>query len=140
MKISTAWKKEPILNAFRIPMRIINPKTQVSVIKYCLFDTGFSGYLGLMKDVILQLGLNKIGTGKGIGVNGVISYNTFDGIIEFVSEEKATLFTLKGNQQKNGTKYIPVQEFGINIIGMKAIMQKSWIILHDRNVLCMIDL
>ena len=47
MIFEAAFKLEVDLNVFRVPVRITNPKNKISLIKYCIFDTGFTGHIAL---------------------------------------------------------------------------------------------
>ena len=68
MNILSGWQIDKNLGVFRIPIRITHPSTRLSVIKYCLFDSGFSSYFGLDKTTIKLLELTKIGQGKRLTV------------------------------------------------------------------------
>lgn len=78
MNIVGGWKLDPQLQIFRIPVRISNPETKVTLVKYCIFDTGFTGYFGLDKESISLLNLPKIGRGKGVTVSGLIEYDNYN--------------------------------------------------------------
>ena len=138
MEIAIAWKIEEQTKTFRIPIRVFNPSTNISIIKYFIFDTGFSGYLALDKKTINQLGLERIGLGKAMTVNGLIEYNSYLGQAEFIDEKDAKLSVIEETTSEVKTKQIiPIQEFNINLIGMKSILQKSWVILHSK-ILCLL--
>ncbi|MFX1397924.1 MAG: hypothetical protein ACFFAS_12880 [Promethearchaeota archaeon] len=131
MDILCGWKLDPVLNIFRIPIRIINPITQDSVIRHCLFDTGFSGYAGLSKETITSLKLERVGRGKGVTVSGIIDYNNYIAMIEIVDQEEKTVASIVNKdygKELENKSLIPVQEFGIPILGIKAIIQFSWLI------------
>lgn len=134
MDILCGWKLDPDLNIFRVPIRIINPVTQKSLITHCLFDTGFSGYAGLDKETIASLDLESIGHGKGVTVSGVIEYNNYIAIIEIVNLEETTVAQIfnKDHEKELENKFlIPIQEFDIPILGIKAIKQFSWLIQSE---------
>ncbi len=136
MDILCGWQIDEKLNVFRIPIRIINPDTQDSIIKHCLYDTGFSGYLGLDKDTISLLKLNNIGHGKGLTITGIIEYNNFEGFIEIINQKQEAIAKIINREQQNvpgKKKIIPIQEFDIPIIGIKSILQFSWLILSEKN-------
>ncbi|MHA1720811.1 MAG: hypothetical protein ACTSWX_01315 [Promethearchaeota archaeon] len=135
MEIAAAWKLEEKTNCFRIPIRIFNPTTKISIVKYFIFDTSYSGYLSMDKKTIAQLGLERIGLGKAVTINGLVEYNSFLGEAEFVDEKNAKLSTIEEKSSKSNF-VIPIQELNINLIGMKSIRQKSWIILHSK-ILCL---
>ena len=139
MNIVGGWKLDPQLQIFRIPVRISNPETKVTLVKYCIFDTGFMGYFGLDKESISLLNLPKIGRGKGVTVSGLIEYDNYNGIIEIVDQEqKANIKILNKAIQQDEIKsgeIIPIQEFGIPIIGIKSICQISWLILSERDAI-----
>ena len=46
MDMAGGWIIGRELGVYKIPICIVNPETDVSVVKICLFDTEFSGYLG----------------------------------------------------------------------------------------------
>lgn len=124
MNIVGGWKRDPQLQIFRIPVRISNPETKVTLVKYCIFNTGFTGYFGLDKESISLLNLPKIGRGKGVTVSGLIEYDNYNGIVEIVNQEQKAIIKIlnktKQEEIKSG-EIIPIQEFGIPIIGIKSI-------------------
>ena len=90
------------------------------------------------KKTINQLGLERIGLGKAMTVNGLIEYNSYLGQAEFIDEKDAKLSVIEETTSELKTKQIiPIQEFNINLIGMKSILQKSWVILHSK-ILCLL--
>ena len=138
MEIAVAWNIEEQTNTFRIPIRVFNPTTSISIIKHFIFDTGFSGYLALDKETINQLGLERIGLGKAMTVNGLIEYNSYLGQAEFIDEKDGKLSSIEEINSTLKTNHtIPIQEFNINLIGMKSILQNSWLILKSK-VLCLL--
>lgn len=125
---------------FRIPLRITNPQSKIAIIKYCLFDTGFSGYLGLDKDTIESLSLPQNGTGKGMTVKGLIDYKNYEGIGEIVDENQKTLEKVRNLDIPNTPPVAPIliQEFNFPIVGMKIICQFSWLILSEKKIICLL--
>lgn len=135
MDILGGWKIDPQLQIFRIPVRISNPETKVTLVKYCIFDTGFTGYFGLDKESISLLNLPKIGRGKGVTVSGLIEYDNYNGIVEIVDQEQKVIIKILNKTRQDEIKsneIIPIQEFGIPIVGIKSICQTSWLILSER--------
>ena len=137
MDILGGWQLDEQFGVYRIPIRIINPETKMSVIKFCLFDTGFSGYLGLDKETLNNLNLKKIGIGKGFTVQGLIEYQNYEGFVEIVDNEQKKLEMISMIDKINSKlgNIIPIQEFNIPIIGIKSIRQFSWLILSERDVI-----
>lgn len=138
MNILGGWKLDPQLQIFRIPVRISNPETKVTLVKYCMFDTGFTGYFGLDKESISLLNLPKIGRGKGVTVSGLVEYDNYNGIIEIVDQEQKVVIKILNKTKQDEIKLdeiIPIQEFGIPIIGIKSICQISWLILSEREAI-----
>jgi predicted aspartyl protease len=139
MDIVSAWGRESTTGTFRIPVKIINPNSNTIIVKYCLFDTGFSGYLGLDKETIKDLGLKQIGIGKALTANGLLDYSTFLGKAELIDQKNDSIGGITSIlEDKIEKKNIPVQEFEINIIGIKAIVQFNWLILGDKDILCIL--
>jgi len=142
MKAIKGWYFDKTLGVYRVPIRIINPQNNHSIIKFCLFDTGFSGYLGLDKDAISSLGLPKIGRGKGVTAKGIIDYDNYEGVLEIVDENEKSLVKIqnvdKDIKAQEKTK-IPIQEFDIPIVGIKSIRQFSWLILSTKDALYLIE-
>lgn len=138
MNILGGWKLDPQLQIYRIPVRISNPETKVTLVKYCIFDTGFTGYIGLDKESITLLNLPKIGRGKGVTVSGLIEYDNYNGIVEIVDQEQRAIIKILNKTKQEEIKsveIIPIQEFGIPIIGIKSICQISWLILSEREAI-----
>ncbi|MBA7503209.1 hypothetical protein ES706_01817 [subsurface metagenome] len=136
MNILSGWQIDKDLGVYRIPIRITNPETKVSLVKHCLFDTGFSGYLGLDNETNSILNLPKIGQGKGITVKGLIEYDNYEGIIEIVADNQKSLVKIVNIDKTNENsekKVVPVQDFDIPIIGIKSIRQCSWLILSEKD-------
>ncbi len=136
MNILSGWQIDKDLGVYRIPIRITNPETKLSLVKHCLFDTGFSGYLGLDNETNSILNLPKIGQGKGITVKGLIEYDNYEGIIEIVADNQKSLVKIVNIDKTNENsekKVVPVQDFDIPIIGIKSIRQCSWLILSEKD-------
>jgi len=136
MNILSGWQIDKDLGVYRIPIRITNPETKLSLVKHCLFDTGFSGYLGLDNETNSMLNLPKIGQGKGITVKGLIEYDNYEGIIEIVDDNQKSLVKIVNidkTNEKSEKKIVPVQDFDIPIIGIKLIRQCSWLILSEKD-------
>jgi predicted aspartyl protease len=141
LEIIQCWQMNAELGIIIIPIRIINPKTKISIIKNCIFDTGFSGYIGLDQDTILMLKLNKVGVGKGISIDRSIEIENFEAIAELIDKNQAQIAKIenidKGKGEEN--KYlIPVQSINLPIIGMRVISQFRWVIISDRKIICLI--
>ena len=138
MDIKGGWILDEDFEVFRIPIRIINPETSLSIIKTCLFDTGFTGYLGLDKETIEKLNLSKIGIGKGLTIKGLVDFDNYEANIEIIDNEDNTLIKINNiddSDVESENDRIPIQEFKIPIIGMKSIRQINWMILSKRKAL-----
>ncbi len=138
MNILNGWQIDKDLGVYRIPIRITNPETKLSLVKHCLFDTGFSGYLGLDNETNSVLNLPKIGQGKGITVKGLIEYDNYEGIIEIVDNNQkslAKIVNIDKTNEKSEKEVVPIQDFEIPIIGIKLIRQCSWLILSEEDVI-----
>src|SRR5271157_4412850 len=83
MDVIHYWQMNEEINLYAIPIAITNPDTGASLIKSCVFDTGYSGYLGLDFETINYLGLVKVGGGEGYTVSGKIEYETYVGTAAF---------------------------------------------------------
>ncbi len=140
MSIQKCWGLDDSLQVFRIPLRITNPESNVSIIRYCIFDTGFSGYLGLDKDAISALNLPQAGTGKAMTVKGLMDYKNFECFGEVVDADQMTLRQIKNLELPDNTSQTPIliQEFNIPILGMKSICQFSWLILSEKKIICLL--
>ena len=96
---------------------------------------GFLVYLGLDKATINLLGLTKIGQGKGLTVSGLIEYDNFEGIIEIINQDQKGIGRIINKEisiKNTENIIIPIQEFDIPIIGIKSILQFSWLLLSDK--------
>ncbi len=140
MDILKCWEIEDTLQVFRIPLRITNPQSNVSIICNCIFDTGFSGYLGLNKDTIASLNLPQAGTGKTLTVKGLIDYKNYESFGEIVDANQKILQQIKNLDLPDNTSQAPIliQEFNFPILGMKSICQFSWMILSEKKILCLL--
>lgn len=142
MNIRQCWEINSKLNAFTIPVRFINPKNKVSVIKYCVFDPGFTGYFGLDKKTLIELGLEQIGQGKALTITGDISYENYFGQVELIDEKQSILGKFKNVDElidKKNIEQIPIQLFRLPLMGIKSITQFSWLILGKKQWICIID-
>lgn len=129
------------LRVFMIPIRIINPQTKLSIIKTCLFDTGFSGYVGLDNSTISMLKLTKMGTGKGLSINKIVEIENFEGTVELIDENQAPIAIIKNvdeNKDQSDKTLIPIQAIKLPIIGMRVITQFRWLIVSDKQIICLI--
>ncbi|TFF90461.1 MAG: hypothetical protein EU548_02915 [Promethearchaeota archaeon] len=138
------WKFNQDIQNFLIPIRITNPKSKVSIIRNCLFDTGFNGYIGLDNKTIQNLDLKKISSGFAFTVKGKIEFNNYEILAEIVNSSHIKLKRIKNIDETNLNKsqdsnIIISQDFRIPILGMKSIRQFSWIILSDEKLLCLIS-
>ena len=143
MNLRELWKWDPNYQAFLIPLKITNPSTGVSISKWAIFDTGFTGYVGLDSITIKNLQLPKKGMGKGITINGITQFNIFLAKVEILSKmDKAikTILNLEAKKLKNDkNEVIPVQEFKIPLLGLNAIGQFNWIIFGEKKILALLD-
>ena len=99
---------------------------------------GFLVYLGLDKATINLLGLTKIGQGKGLTVSGLIEYDNFEGIIEIINQDQKGIGRIINKEisiKNTENIIIPIQEFDIPIIGIKSILQFSWLLLSDKKAI-----
>ncbi len=138
MDIVGGWSIDMEFGIYRIPIRIFNPETEISVIKNCLFDTCFSGYLGLDKETINFLNLKKSGTGKGFTVQGFIEFENYEGYVEIIDNEEKSLVDISNIDELDSNldkRIIPIQDFKIPIIGIKLIRQVSWMILSEQDAI-----
>jgi len=129
------------LGIFIIPIRIINPKSKISIIKPCIFDTGFSGYIGLDQDTILMLKLNKVGIGRGISIDRQIEIENFEAMAELVDKNQAYIAKIENNDTTRDEEHkylIPVQSINLPIIGMRVISQFRWMIISDKQTICLV--
>jgi len=71
-------------------------------------------------------------------VTGLIEYENFEGIIEIISQDQKVIGRIinKDISIKNAVNnIIPIQEFDIPIIGLKSILQLSWLLLFDKKAM-----
>ena len=138
--IRKCWHLDEQLQVYRIPLRIINPTTRVSIVVNCLFDPGFSAYLGLDSYSIAALNLTNIGSGKALTVSGLIEYSNYQAFAEIIDENQMVIEQIQNLESAEGpeTEFLIIQEFNIPILGIKAINQFSWFILGKQKVLCLI--
>ncbi|HUX97961.1 MAG TPA: hypothetical protein VMV49_00260 [Candidatus Deferrimicrobium sp.] len=141
MEIIQCWQMSAELGIFMIPIRIFNPKRDVSIIKNCIFDTGFSGYIGLDQNTILMLKLNKVGVGRGISIDRQIEVENFEAIAELIDNNQAQIAKIENIDEIKDemSKYlIPVQSINLPIIGMRVISQFRWLMVSDKKIICLI--
>ncbi len=99
---------------------------------------GFLVYLGLDKATINLLRLTKIGQRKGLTVSGLIEYDNFEGIIEIINQDQKVIgriINIEISIKNTENIIIPIQEFDIPIIGIKSILQFSWLLLSDKKAI-----
>ena len=136
MDVVGGWQLDENFGIYRISVRIINPETKNSVIKFCLFDTGFSGYLGLDNNTIASLNLKKIGMGKGFTVNGFIEYQNYEAIAEIVDNEEKPIGKIQMIDTETEETIIPIQEFNLPIMGVKArLVPSTFLTNHTHSTL-----
>jgi predicted aspartyl protease len=139
MDVEAAFKLEEKLNVFRVPVRITNPKNNISLTKYCVFDTGFTGHFALDKNTIQLLGLKRLAFGKAKTVTGIFEFETYQAFIELIDDKDGVIYKFQNlDDQGNKPELVPIQTFNINLIGMKAIKQKSWVIPKNQNMLILL--
>ncbi|MHA1651792.1 MAG: hypothetical protein ACTSYB_16490 [Candidatus Helarchaeota archaeon] len=141
MEILQCWKMHADLHVFIIPVRISNPETKLSIVKNCLFDTGFSGYIGLDHSTISMLQLPKMGTGRGLSIDRLVEIENFEGTAELIDANQASIATIKNIDTTNIQTHktlIPIQSINIPIIGMRVITQFRWLILPDKELICLL--
>lgn len=141
MKVITGWQLDETLGMYRIPIKLKNPKTEKDIIRYCLFDTGFSGYLGLDKESCQELGLKQISTGKAKTAKGIIDYRNYEVIAEIIDDQNNTVGRIHNLEESTipAKEMIVVQGFDFPILGLKSIKQFSWLLLSEKNVVFLID-
>ena len=141
MDLRKCWRLDENFQVYRIPLRIINPQTRVSLVITCLFDLGFSGYLGLDSESIAALNLPKIGSGKALTISGLVDYDNYQSFAEIVDENQASIGQVQNLEAETdpATEPILIQAFNMPILGLKAINQFSWLILGQQKMLCMLE-
>ncbi len=143
MELRELWNWDANYQAFLIPIKITNPSTSVSINKWAIFDTGFTGYVGLDSITIKNLQLYKNGMGKGITVDGIVQFNIFHGKLEILSKMKQSIKTILNLEAKKikdkKNKIIPIQEFKIPLLGLKAIGQFNWLIFGEKKIIALLD-
>ncbi len=140
MNLRELWKWDSNYQTFLIPLKIINPSTEVSINKWAIFDTGFTGYLGLDSITIKNLQLPKKGMGKGITISGITQFDIFLAKIEILSNNNQVIkpiLNLETTGEEN--QIIPIQEFKIPLLGLKAIGQLNWVFFGERKILALMD-
>nr|MDO8118172.1 hypothetical protein [Candidatus Sigynarchaeota archaeon] len=142
MQLLHSWIADEKLDAFFISIRVQNPATRTSIFKWCLFATGFTGYLGLDKVTLDELGLKRLGTGDAMTVSGKISFATYAGAVEIMKDPTVALkqvHAIKSDGIDKDSMIIPIQELKLPMVGMQAIQQFSWLIVAEKNLLCLVD-
>ncbi len=145
LNLRCCWPWNPEVNAFLVPIRIANPSTRIALIKWCIFDTGFTGYLGLDPTTIKNLDLPELGHGIGATITGNVDFVNYSALAELVGPDQENLSTFHStenserNRDEGNNAGIIVQEFKIPLLGSKAITQFSWLILKAKKILCLIS-
>ncbi len=140
MDVLKIWQMNEILNVFQIPIKITNPDTNTTIIKPCVFDTVFTGFLGLDNQSINSLGLMKIGKGQGWAVSGKIEYDNYRGQAEFGDVKSENLGIFQNIDRVGGldVNQIPIQIFRIPILGMGIICQYRWLLAPDQKCILLV--
>ncbi|TFG18503.1 MAG: hypothetical protein EU530_09190 [Promethearchaeota archaeon] len=139
MDIEAAFKLEEKLHVFRVFVRITNPKNNISLTKYCLFDTGYTGHFALDEKTIQLLRLKQLAFGKAKTITGIVQFETFQAIIELIDDKERVIYKFQNQDDlENNPELVPIQTFNINLIGMKAIKQRSWVIPKHQNMLVLL--
>ena len=136
MNIRQCWQLNADLNVFEIPIRIQNPQSGLSIIRNCILDTGFIGYLGLDLATIKNLKLPSIGKGKALTITGEIQFDNYKGKVDILGENQSVLGEIKNLDANSVEVEIPIQVFKVPIIGIKSIIQFSWLILEGKKWIC----
>ena len=149
MKIKGCWSINQELPLISILIRITNPINQINIIKSALLDTAFSGYCALDSNTISTLNLPKVGGGKAFTAMGEISYENYLGIIDILTPEQTPVKRIEllyqdrqslSNLIEPTDQSIIIQNFNLNLLGIKAIYQSDWMVLSSKNLICMVDL
>jgi predicted aspartyl protease len=140
------------LGTYLVPMRVTNPETKVSKVTWCIFDSGFTGYLSLDERTMRDLNLNRAGKGRAHTVTGNVDYETFFGIAEIIDENQKTIVTLQQDERMvlhepgievgighTDPAIIPIQQFRHSLFGMQSIQQFSWLIVAEKKMLCLVE-
>ncbi len=148
MKAIAYWKMEKTLQTYILPLRITHPTTNVSLIKMCIFDTGFSGYLGLDQQSVQNLGLPKAGFGKALTASGEIHVDNFYGKVELMNTNQSPCgqirfkesISIKDINGDHSVDEIPIQMLNLPLLGMKSIAQFRWLLLPDKEAICLLPM
>jgi predicted aspartyl protease len=143
MQLVHSWIIDEKLDAFFISIRVRNPITQKSIIKWCLFDTGFTGYLGLDKATLNELGLKHVGTGDAMTIAGKVSFTTYSGVIEIMKDATTTLKHVHAgdeNVEDGNGSIVLIQELPIPMVGIKTIQEFNWLLVSEKKLLCLVDI
>jgi hypothetical protein len=142
MDVLKVWGMNDELNVFTIPIMIENPENNKSTIKLCIFDTGFSGYLGLDLDTINNLELDEMGSGNGFSVTGHFEFTYFKAKCQFGDEIEPNQGYFQNkesdSEQNIPNNEIPVQQFELPIIGMGVISQFRWLLIPDQRTILLV--
>jgi hypothetical protein len=141
LDVKQCWTWNEDLEAFLVSVRIQNPATHVSIIKWCIFDTGFTGYLGLDSETIHNLDLLLIGEGMAKTIIGDIHFRNYAGLVDIVNpaqESLCTLYALENGFEDNAQE-IPIQEMRLPLLGGKSIIQFPWIIEPSTKLICLLE-
>ncbi|MHA1518995.1 MAG: hypothetical protein ACTSVZ_04510 [Promethearchaeota archaeon] len=140
MNLRGLWRWDPNYNAFLIPLKISNPSTGVSVTKWAIFDNGFTGYLGLDSVSIKNLQLPKKGMGKAITISGIAEFDIYLAKVDILSKNNQVITSILNLEtQGEENKIIPIQDFKIPLLGLKAIGQLNWVIFGEKKILALLD-
>lgn len=136
MKAIYGWKIDKNYNFYRISIQIKNPDIEKKIIRFCLYDTGFSGYLGLDKDSLDILQLKPVSHGRGMTVKGLIDFDNYEVTADIIDKDSKLIRSIENIDEESSKDHIiPVQEFDFPILGLKAIRQFSWLINSDSEII-----
>ncbi|MEX2681725.1 MAG: hypothetical protein Q6373_008995 [Candidatus Sigynarchaeota archaeon] len=152
MIIKACWLMHEPLGSYLIPLRVTNPDTKVSKTVWCIFDSGFTGYVSLDAGTIKDLHLKPAGKGRAHTITGSVDFETHSGMVEIIDEKQESITMLKRDEREvlqentDGTgaevidpAVIPIQQFRHPLFGMRAIQQFSWLIVAEKKMLCLVD-
>ncbi len=152
MIIKACWLMSEPLGTFLVPLRVANPGNKVNKVVWCIFDSGFTGYVSLDAGTIKDLSLDPAGKGRAHTITGSVDYETFLGMAEIVDEKQRSIVMLKRDERVVLREHaigvdvkdldpaiIPIQQFRHPLFGMQAIQQFSWLIVAEKKMLCLVD-
>jgi predicted aspartyl protease len=142
MKVHAVWKFVVESNVFMIPIQVTNPRIEKTVEVICLFDTGFSGYLGLDEKSVKKLELQKLGEAYALSAGGTIKFENYSGVATIITKDNkivGEIFNQEREKINKDPRIIPIQKFHIAVLGMKAIRLFHWLLLPDKELLLMVD-